>query len=161
MQCSAWGLNLECIDCGVVVIWWGRASGSGQTLSTPQLLTLSTFFLQRQYRHVYSGPGILYQHCSDINRTSQSTLIRTKNTWNVSIHNHSSSVPNRAVCRTSILYEYWYSVPVPPSIKKLQTKYQFTLCLVSSFFHMFIFSLTEYRLIYVNHGLLVLIAGCI
>ena len=56
----------------VLLIWRGRASGSGQTLSTPQLLTLLTFSLQRQYRHVYSGPSILFQHCSDVNRTSRS-----------------------------------------------------------------------------------------
>lgn len=58
MQCSAWRLNLECIDCGVV-IWRGRASGSGQTLSAPQLLTLLTFCLQRQYRHVHRWVSIM------------------------------------------------------------------------------------------------------
>lgn len=58
MQCSAWRLNLERIDCGVV-IWRGRASGSGQTLSAPQLLTLLTFCLQRQYSHVHRWVSIM------------------------------------------------------------------------------------------------------
>lgn len=57
----AWGLNLERIDCGVVAMWRGRASGSGQMLSMPQLLTLLTFCLQRKCMHIYRGPST-HQH---------------------------------------------------------------------------------------------------
>lgn len=40
---AGWGLTLECIDCGSVMIRWDLPSGSTQTHTGPQLLTLLTF----------------------------------------------------------------------------------------------------------------------
>lgn len=103
MQCSAWGLVLERIDHCVVVIWWEKASGSGQTLSTPQLLTLLTFSLQRQYKHVC----VLPVYCINTAETETEPLTLLLSGPRMLKMFLSSTIPIIDVYWTSTVVEYW------------------------------------------------------